>query len=127
MTFETGMARAAVLLAALALSQPLHAETKKTTSSAPAPAPVVRAAPVARPAPAPVVRAAPVARPAPAPVVRAAPAPVVRAPATTVATRPAAPAPNIQTQNIVTLTEDLSYSPGNHAVKFGTLGVCAQR
>ena len=42
-------------------------------NAAPAPAPVVEAAPVAEPAPAPVVEAAPVAEPAPAPVVEAAP------------------------------------------------------
>ncbi|MBQ4322692.1 MAG: zinc ribbon domain-containing protein [Clostridia bacterium] len=56
---------------------------------APAPAPVVEAAPVAEPAPAPVVEAAPVAEPAPAPVVEAAPV-VAPAPAPVVEAAPVA-------------------------------------
>ncbi len=90
-----------VLLPVLAFSQSVRAETRKTTTSTPAPAPVVRAAP----APAPVVRApAPVVRAAPAPVVRAAPAPVVRAPAPVVSapvtTTAAKPAPAATTTAI---------------------------
>ena len=87
MNFHRAIALACLSLFLALFSQSAGAETKKTTTSAPAP--VVRAAP----APAPVVRAAPapVIR-APAPIVRAAPAPVVRAPATTAAIKPAAAA-----------------------------------
>ncbi|SDH83503.1 MULTISPECIES: hypothetical protein [Bradyrhizobium] len=99
MTIQRELVFAGLLLTAPLLSLPAAAEDKKSTSAAPArpapaPAPVVRAAPP----PAPVVRA-----PAPAPVARAAPtpAPVVRAPATVTATRPAS---TVATKPAVTTT-----------------------